>query len=103
MLALLFRAPSGYVLTSIRASRFTQSHVRRCRTLGPIRKHAARCVNRQGRPHLRAGHQLQALQLCSHPSDASRHPAMAAGVSKTLWTVDDVVKVVEEWEAAQAA
>jgi len=28
---------------------------------------------------------------------------MAAGVSKTLWTVDDVVKVVEEWEAAQAA
>jgi hypothetical protein len=28
-------------------------------------------------------------------------PAMAAGVSKTLWSMDDVVKVVEEWEAAQ--
>jgi hypothetical protein len=27
-------------------------------------------------------------------------PAMAAGVSKTLWSMDDVVKVVEEWEAA---
>jgi hypothetical protein len=25
-------------------------------------------------------------------------PAMAAGVSKTLWSMDDVVKVVEEWE-----
>jgi len=28
-------------------------------------------------------------------------PAMAAGVSKTLWSMDDVVKIVEEWEAAQ--
>jgi hypothetical protein len=28
-------------------------------------------------------------------------PAMAAGVSKTLWSMDDIVKVVEEWEAAQ--
>jgi hypothetical protein len=28
-------------------------------------------------------------------------PAMAAGVSKTLWTMDDVVRVVEEWEMAQ--
>jgi hypothetical protein len=28
-------------------------------------------------------------------------PAIAAGVSKTLWSMDDVVKVVEEWEAAQ--
>lgn len=25
-------------------------------------------------------------------------PAMAAGASKTLWTMDDVVQVVEEWE-----
>jgi hypothetical protein len=25
-------------------------------------------------------------------------PAMAAGVSKTLWTMDDVVRIVEEWE-----
>ena len=28
-------------------------------------------------------------------------PAMAAGVSKTLWSMDDVVKMVEELEAAQ--
>jgi hypothetical protein len=28
-------------------------------------------------------------------------PAMAAGVSKTLWTMEDVVKIVEEWEAAR--
>jgi hypothetical protein len=28
-------------------------------------------------------------------------PAMAAGVSKTLWSMDDVVKIVEEWEAAR--
>jgi len=25
---------------------------------------------------------------------------MAAGVSKTLWSMDDVVKVVEAWEDA---
>ena len=29
-------------------------------------------------------------------------PTMAAGVSKTLWTLDDVVKMIEEWEAASA-
>jgi hypothetical protein len=28
-------------------------------------------------------------------------PAMAAGVSKALWSIDDVVKMVEEWETAQ--
>ncbi len=28
-------------------------------------------------------------------------PAMAVGVSKTLWLIDDVVRVVEEWEAKQ--
>lgn len=28
-------------------------------------------------------------------------PAMAAGVSKTLWSMDDVVKMIEEWEAGQ--
>jgi hypothetical protein len=27
-------------------------------------------------------------------------PAMAAGVSKTLSSMDDVVRVVEEWEAS---
>ena len=26
-------------------------------------------------------------------------PAMAAGVSKTLWAMDDVVRVVAKWEA----
>jgi hypothetical protein len=30
-------------------------------------------------------------------------PAMAAGVSKTLWTMDDVVQVVEEWENNRVA
>ena len=29
-------------------------------------------------------------------------PAMAAGVSKTLRSMDDVVRVVEEWEAGRA-
>jgi hypothetical protein len=29
-------------------------------------------------------------------------PAMAAGASKTLWTMDDVVRIVEEWEAKSA-
>lgn len=28
-------------------------------------------------------------------------PAMAAGVSKTLWTMEDVVRVVEEWESRE--
>ena len=28
-------------------------------------------------------------------------PAMAAGVSRTLWSMDDVVAMVEEWEASQ--
>jgi hypothetical protein len=27
-------------------------------------------------------------------------PAMAAGVSKTLWSMDDVVDMIEQWEAA---
>ena len=25
-------------------------------------------------------------------------PAMAAGVSKTLWTMGDVVRMIEQWE-----
>ena len=29
-------------------------------------------------------------------------PAMAAGVSKTLWSMDDVVAMIETWEAARA-
>lgn len=29
-------------------------------------------------------------------------PAMAASVSKTLWSMDDVVRMVEEWEARSA-
>jgi hypothetical protein len=28
-------------------------------------------------------------------------PAMAAGVSKTLWTMEDVVRIVDEWEMSQ--
>jgi hypothetical protein len=28
-------------------------------------------------------------------------PAMSAGLSKTLWRMDGVVKMVEEWEAAR--
>jgi hypothetical protein len=28
-------------------------------------------------------------------------PAMAAGVEKRLWEISDIVKVVEDWEAAQ--
>jgi hypothetical protein len=28
-------------------------------------------------------------------------PAMAAGVSKALWTMDDVVTMIEQWESSQ--
>lgn len=28
-------------------------------------------------------------------------PAMAAGVSQKLWSMEDVVRIVDEWEAAQ--
>ena len=28
-------------------------------------------------------------------------PAMAAGVSKTLWSMEDVVAMIEEWEAGE--
>ena len=28
-------------------------------------------------------------------------PAMASGVSKTLWSMEDIVRVVDKWEAAQ--
>jgi hypothetical protein len=28
-------------------------------------------------------------------------PAMASGVTDTLWSIDDMVRVVEEWEAQQ--
>jgi len=27
--------------------------------------------------------------------------AMAAGVSKTLWTMDDAVRMVEQWEGSR--
>ena len=30
-------------------------------------------------------------------------PAMAAGVSKTLWSLTDMVRVIEDWEAARSA
>lgn len=30
-------------------------------------------------------------------------PAMAAGVSKTLWSIEDMVAVVDQWEAARKA
>lgn len=29
-------------------------------------------------------------------------PAMAAGVADKLWDIGDIVKLIEEWEAAQA-
>jgi hypothetical protein len=29
-------------------------------------------------------------------------PAMAAGVTDTLWSLDDMVRIVDEWEANQA-
>ena len=28
-------------------------------------------------------------------------PAMAAGISKTLWEIEDIVRIVDEWEANQ--
>ena len=28
-------------------------------------------------------------------------PAMAAGVSKTLWSLEDIVRIIDEWEAKQ--
>lgn len=30
-------------------------------------------------------------------------PAMAAGVSKTLWSLEDMVEIVDQWEVAKAA
>jgi hypothetical protein len=30
-------------------------------------------------------------------------PAMAAGVTKQLWELEDMVKVLEEWEARETA
>jgi hypothetical protein len=30
-------------------------------------------------------------------------PAMAAGVTTKLWEMEDMVRVIEDWEAAQAA
>ena len=30
-------------------------------------------------------------------------PAMAAGVTSKLWEMSDMVKVVEDWEASEAA
>ncbi len=28
-------------------------------------------------------------------------PAMEAGVTKTLWSLEDIVRIVDEWEASQ--
>ena len=30
-------------------------------------------------------------------------PAMAAGVTDTLWSLEDIVRIVDEWEATQKA
>jgi hypothetical protein len=30
-------------------------------------------------------------------------PAMAAGVTTTLWSLTDMVRVIEDWEAERAA
>jgi hypothetical protein len=30
-------------------------------------------------------------------------PAMAAGVSKTLWSLTEMVRVIEDWEAGRSA
>jgi len=39
----------------------------------------------------------------AHPSNLADHPAMAAGVSDTLWSLTDMVRVIEDWEAAGSA
>jgi len=38
--------------------------------------------------------------LNCRPLSRDIRPAMAAGALQKLWSMDDVVKVVEEWEAA---
>jgi hypothetical protein len=40
------------------------------------------------------------LQFCPHSSDAKNEPATAAGVTKRLWEMKDVVDMLEAWEAA---
>lgn len=42
---------------------------------------------------------LHALQLCSYLQTLRCTPAMAAGVSTTLWQLADMVKALEEWES----
>ena len=42
--------------------------------------------------------------ICHRRSQTLRiTPAMAAGVSPKLWEMSDLVKVLEDWEASQAA
>ena len=54
-----------------------------------------------GEPRLRALDLLHALQFRSDPPDAQVTPAMEAGVTDGLWSLEDMVGIVDEWEAAQ--
>jgi hypothetical protein len=54
---------------------------------------------RQSRPHGRALYVWYNFARIN--SAVKMAPAMAAGISQTLWDVGDIVKLVEDWEAAQ--
>jgi hypothetical protein len=56
---------------------------------------------RKPRPH--DGDLLHALQFRAHSQEPLKiTPAMAAKVTPTLWEMSDMVRVLEDWEGAQA-
>ena len=46
---------------------------------------------------------FHALQFRSHPSNLANHASDGGGVTPKLWEMSDLVKVLEDWEASQAA
>ena len=53
--------------------------------------------------HAHAGDPLHALQFVRIHQSLRITPAMAAGVTDTLWSLADMVRVIDDWEAKRQA
>jgi hypothetical protein len=66
--------------------------------LRPIAKAHQECG---ARSHMHAVDVRYALQFRPIHQTLRTPPAIAAGVTDTLWSLEDIVRIVDEWEAEQ--
>jgi hypothetical protein len=88
------RSFSGSVQTRLsRLGPPTKSN--RSHEFAAIHKVIERAFKKIRKPYPRSVDPLHALQLCQISSDYSLFPAMAADVSKTLWSIRDIVNLLD--------